>query len=320
MDIFVFILQHNIAPVFIIIALGFAVGKKFDLNIHTMSKLNFYLFVPAFIFVNLYTADLNMGMLKIVLLCILYQAACDLIARVVSKVRGFDAGLTNAFKNSIMFNNTGNIGLSLITLVFGSAPYIVGGGTPYLSEAVLALIAILVFMNVTMNTIWLYNAGRAKAGMKEAAAKIFMMPSIYVIPVVLILKQLGFDMTPTLLWPALVYLKEGLVPIALLTLGVQLSKTKLDFRNTNVHISVFTRLIFGPALALGFIFLFGFTGVTAQTILIAYSVPTAVNTALLAVECRNNEEFATQAVVISTIFSAVTLSGVIYLARVAFPV
>ena len=103
-------------------------------------------------------------------------------------------------------------------------------------------------------------------------------------------------------------------------MGVQLSKTKFDFRNINVNIAVFTRLIIGPMLALIFIYIIGFTGVIAQTILISYSVPTAVNTALIAVECDNNQSFASQEVMISTIFSAVTLTSVIYLAGILFPI
>jgi predicted permease len=63
----------------------------------------------------------------------------------------------------------------------------------------------------------------------------------------------------------------------------------------------------------------GFHGVVTQTILIAYSVPTAVNTALIAVECDSCQDFASQAVMVSTI-SAVTLTLAIYLARIIFPI
>ncbi len=320
MSIFFYILAHNVAPIFIMITLGFIISKKFDLNINTLSKLNFYLFVPAFIFVNLYTTNLNLDMLKIVFFSILYLTTADLLSRIVSKIRKYDMGMTNAFKNSIMFNNTGNIGLSLITLVFSSAPFIINGKTPYLSEALTALITVLVFMNITMNTLGFYNAGRATMSFKKSITQIFTMPTIYVIPITLFLKYIKYDVTTTVVWPALVYLKEGLVSMALLTLGVQLSKTEFNFKNVNVHISTFTRLIIGPILAFIYIRLFGFTGATAQTVLIAYSVPTAVNTALIAVECNNNKEFATQAVVISTIFSSITLTMVIYLARILFPV
>lgn len=320
MSVFLYILMHNILPIFTLIALGFLLSKKFDLNIFTLSKLNMYLFIPGYIFVNLYTADLDMGLLKIIYFGIIFMIVNDLLARVIAKVRKYDVGLTNAFKNSIMFNNSGNIGLSLITLVFGSAPFVTGGQTPFLGQAIAAQIIVLVFMNLTTNTIGLYNAGRAKLNFKASIAQIFAMPSIYVIPVTLLFRYGHINITTTPIWPALVYIKDGLVPISLLTLGVQLSKTKFDFKDINVHTAVFIRLIIGPVLALALIYLFKLSGITAQTLLIAYSVPTAVNTALIAVECDNKPGFASQVVMVSTVFSAVTLVVAVYVARILFPV
>jgi len=320
MLIFLHILGNNIVPIFIIIGLGYIISKKFNLNIFTLSKLTFYLFVPGFIFYNLYVTNLSFDMVKILMFSIIYMAASLLLANVISKFRKYDVGMTNAFKNSIMFNNCGNIGISLITLVFGSAPYIIGGKTPYLNQALTAQVIIMVFMNITMNTIGFFNAGRAKMNIKESMYQILTMPSIYAILLALLFKYLKIDITTTPLWPTLIYVKEGLVPMALITLGVQLSKTKFDFGNINVNIAVFTRLVIGPILAVGLILIFGFSGIIAQTVLISYSVPTAVNTALIAVECDNKKNFASQEVLVSTIFSAVTLTSVIYFAGILFPV
>ncbi|PRR85911.1 AEC family transporter [Clostridium luticellarii] len=320
MSVFLYILGNNIIPIFVLIGLGFAISKKFALSVFTLSKLNFYIFVPGFIFYNLYTTNLSYGMLMILLFCIVNLIINDLIARVISKIRKYDLSQENAFKNSIMFNNTGNIGVSLVTLIFGSAPFVIDGKTPYLGQALTVQIMILVFMNVTMNTIGFYNAGRANMNIKDSMHQIFTMPSIYVIPIALLLKYTRIDITTTPLWPAIEYIKGGLVPIALITLGAQLSKTKFDFRDSNVNMAVFTRLIIGPVLALILIHVFRFRGVIAQTAFISYSVPTAVNTALIAVECGNDQDFASQEVMASTIYSAVTLTSAIYIARILFPV
>jgi len=320
MPIFFHILNHNITPIFILIGLGFILSKKFTLDIPSLSKLLFYLLVPSFIFVNLYEAILRIAMLKIFFCGVLLLIANDILGRIVSQIRNYDVGMKNAFKNSIMFNNSGNIGLSLIILIFSSAPFVVEGETPYLDEAITTQLMILVLQNISSNTIGFFNAGRATMTVKDSLLRVFAMPSIYAIPIVFLLKHLEFDMTQTALWPALVYLKNGLVPISLLTLGAQLAKTTFDFKSVDVHLSVFTRLITGPILAGFFIFIMGFHGVVAQTILIAYSVPTAVNTALIAVECDSCQDFASQAVMVSTIFSAVTLTLAIYLARIIFPI
>lgn len=320
MQIFLHILGNNILPIFILILLGYILSKKFDLNINTLSKLNFYIFVPAFIFVNLYTSVLHLDMLKVLICAALLLIIYSCIGVIVAKIRGYDTALTNAFKNSVMFNNSGNIGLSLITLVFSSAPFVINGETPYLDTAISAQIMILVLQNVTTNTVGFYNAARANTSLKNCMKKIFSMPAIYAVPLSLIAKFSPYDLTTVPGWPALVYIKNGLVAVALLTLGVQLAKTKFDFTNKEVYISVFIRLIVGPAAAIALIYVFGFSGAIAQTIMIAYSVPTAVNTALIAVECDNCQDFAAQTVMLSTLLSTFTLSLAIYAARIIFPV
>lgn len=280
----------------------------------------FYLFVPSFIFVNLYTTELNFNMIKVLFCGVLLLITNDLLARIVAKIRKYDVGLTNAFKNSIMFNNSGNIGVSLITLIFGSAPFVIDGKTPYLTEAITAQIMILVLQNISMNTLGFFYAGRANGSVKDSLKTVLTMPSVYAVPLALILKGMEIDITPTPIWPTLEYLKNGLVPIALITLGVQLTKTNFDLKNVDVHLSVFTKLVISPLMAFVWIHLLGLTGVVAQTVFIAHSVPTAVNTALIAVECNSCPDFASQAVMLSTLFSAVTLTLAIYAAQFIFPV
>lgn len=320
MAIFFYILTHNIVPIFLLIILGFLLNRKFDIHIYSLSKLLFYLFVPAFIFVNLYTATLQLNLFNVLLCGIFMLLVNDWISRGIAKICGYDIGLTNAFKNSIMFNNSGNIGISLITLVFTSSPFVLEGKTPYLHDAITAQIIILVLQNVTSNTIGFFNAGKATMSTRKSLAQIFTMPSIYAVPLAFILKSTPIDLTATTIWPALEYLKNGLVPMSLLTLGIQLSKTCFDFKRKEVYLSVFIKLIISPLIALVFIHLLGLSGVIAQTVFIAHAVPTAVNTALIAVECDNNQNFAAQAVMMSTIASAATLTLAIYAARIIFPV
>ncbi len=320
MEIILFILTNNILPIFILIILGYLVSRKFNLNILTLTKLNFYIFVPSYIFSNLYTTKIPFEMIITLAIVILIMIVNLGIAMVVSKIRGYPVGMKNAFANSIMFYNSGNIGLPLITLVFSSPPFVIGGETPYLSLALTAQIIVMVFQNITLNTIGFINAGRAKTHWKKSVLQLFKMPIIYMIPLALLLKLVPYDITTLFFWPAIRYASNVLVPIALITLGVQLSKTAFEIKNKEVYLSSFIRLILGPMIALAFIYLFRVDGVVAQTLLISSAVPTAVNSALIAVEKDNHPDFASQAVMSSTLFCTVTLVFVIYLARILFPV
>jgi predicted permease len=86
----------------------------------------------------------------------------------------------------------------------------------------------------------------------------------------------------------------------------------------DVLLAAFGRLILGPLIAVALIFIFQYRGIMAYALLISSSMPTAVNTALLAIEFDNEPRFAAQAVLFTTILSIVTVSFTIYLGSFLF--
>ena len=250
MDVFLYILTHNILPIICIVCLGFLMGKKFPMDVKTLSKLNFYVFVPTFTFYQIYTTVLPDSMLWVLIFALSLLLLNHLLARGIGRVRKYDTGMRNAFMNALMFYNSGNIGVPLITLVFSGVPFIIDGETPYLAPALALQIVVLIVQNLSVNTLGFYNASMGKKmGWKEALISIFTMPTVYAIPVAFLLKYcLPYDLTQFPLWAAVVYLKNGLVPIALFTLGVQLSRTKVAKPSLDVGMAVFLRLIGGPLL------------------------------------------------------------------------
>jgi len=218
-----------------------------------------------------------------------------------------------------MFNNSGNIGVSLITLVFMSPPFAPPGAeSPLLKTALAVQIMTLIVQNLTTNTIGFIKSGGEGMTLKSGILRVLKMPMIYTVTCAIFFRFIPFDFKLIPGYPALDFLKNGMVAVALVTLGVQLSKTKLDFKMKTPYIAALGRLIGGPVAAFLLIKLFGFTGVTAQSIFIASSTPTAVNTALLAIECRGDVNFAAHTVAVSTLLSAVTMTASVYLAYVIF--
>ena len=69
MNIFVLIghiFMNSMIPILILIGVGFVLDRKFKLDLYTLSKLNFYILLPTFIFRAMYEAKLNAGTLEIV--------------------------------------------------------------------------------------------------------------------------------------------------------------------------------------------------------------------------------------------------------------
>lgn len=319
MDIFFFILTRNILPLVLIIVLGFLLSKKFDLDIGSLSKLNFYIYVPFFIFIQIYTTKLPKEMLKVLIFVALLAVVNTIVTAIVARLRKYDEGYKNAFVNSIMFYNSGNIGIPLITLIFSSGPFLINGKTPYLTLALTTQIVVLIVQNISTNTVGFFNAGKGEMHWQDSVKSILKMPTIYMIPLAFLLKALPINLETMPLWPGLMYIKDGLISFALLTLGVQLSKTKVSFKNPDVYLSCFLRLIGGPAMAFLIIKMLGIDGIAAQTLMISSAIPTAVNTALIAVERNNHPDFASLAVMTSTILSSITLVLIVYISRLLFP-
>ncbi len=122
MNYFFFILIHNILPVFFVIGLGYTIHKKFQLDIRSLSKVTFYAFVPALIFVKIYETNIHLDLLKAIGFTAVFLLVQGLSTHVITRQLKYQPALKNAVKNSVMFYNSGNYGLPLIELIFMGSP------------------------------------------------------------------------------------------------------------------------------------------------------------------------------------------------------
>lgn len=307
------VFSDNILPVFFLIMLGFLLGKKVKLDPSVLTSLNFYIIIPSFMFVMLTETDLPDNVALILVAATLMLVINALLGMVISKVRSFDNVMSRSFASSLMFYNSGNIGIPLITLVFSDHQ-----NKSALGIALAVQISVLLVQNISINTVGFILANHRSGSLKESIVKVFKMPIIYSIALALCLKYFSFDPQSLSIWPALVYAKDAMIAIALLTLGIQLASTSIKSLRADVFLSSTLRLVGGPIAALIIIWFMRFDGIVAQAFLISSSVPTAVNTALIAIECKTNPEFASQTVMVSTVISAITLSGVIFLSQILY--
>ncbi|GAA0180215.1 AEC family transporter [Clostridium sediminicola] len=310
MSIFIFILTNNIAPIFLIIFLGFILGKTFKMDVKGLSKISFYLLIPSFIFVSLYETTIDMNLLKVLLFAFLFFVLSYIVSSLVGKLRKQTKSINATFINTVILFNAGNFGVPLIALVFKDSPQLV--------YATSIQIMILAFQNIITYTVGFLNGGRGQMKINDTLKKVVSMPSIYAIFLAFLLKYLQIDISKFFLWPSLIYLRNGLVPMALITLGVQLSITKFHLSSFDIYLASFMRLCGGPIITFVLITLMGFNGIIPKVLLISSAVPSAVNSALIAVEFDNEPDFASQVVITTTLLSSISLTIVIYLAKFMF--
>ena len=187
---FLQIISNNILPLIVFIAIGYILDIIFTLDVKTLNKLTFFVVLPSFIFYSVYSASINITMINVFFFACIEMFFLSIIGILYGKLRKFPLGKIEAFKNATMFSNTGNIGIALVALVFSNDPFIVNGETPYLIPALSAGTMLLIQMNIFLNTLGLYQAGKGKLTPYDAIKVILHMPVIYVLVSVFTIKIL----------------------------------------------------------------------------------------------------------------------------------
>ncbi len=291
-------------PILLLAGLGWGLDRIFDLDLRTLIKLNIYLFVPAFILVRLSSSNMKGEMGFVVIgftLCIILTMGA--MSWIVSIIRGNERSERYSIKLSTMIYNSGNWGIPLMTLAFTE----LGG-------------VIQVFVLATMN-LMSFSLGitLANAGSRERTGwllPILKQPSPWAIAIALTLRAFDNPLEDvSFIWVPFNYLANALVAFALITLGVQLSKTKPPYPRGSLGYALVIRLLGGPLAAMLFTWLFGINGEMAAILIVSAAAPTAVNTALLAHEFKADSQFAAAAVFYSTLAASLVVTLLLAILR-----
>ena len=108
---------------------------------------------------------------------------------------------------------------------------------------------------------------------------------------------------------------DGLVPLALVTLGAQLAQNARWPRWRVVTPLLVAKLLILPALMAGVVFGFGLWPWPGAMLITAAAAPTAINTLLLTLEQKGDAELAADCVFWTTLFSALTVTLVLALVK-----
>jgi malate permease and related proteins len=215
----------------------------------------------------------------------------------VGKLLGWSRANTDALVLSVAFMNAGNFGLSVALFTFGD----VG-----LEMAT----AFFVFSSFAGNTIAGFFAARGNHGSKAALRKALALPAPWTFLIALSVRVFELPV-PDVLFSPLQLIGRAQMPIMLMLLGIQLSQTRIGHRYKDVAVGVVMRLVVGSLVALGLAPLVGLEGLARQVAVMQGSTPSAVTSALMAIEFDADAEYVTSVIFITTLLSSVTLTIVI---------
>ncbi len=303
----VYILQSVLLPIFIMIALGFILQKKFTLDLKTLAKLNIYVFVPGFIFVKFYKTNFELRLLLyIVVFFIIYIIFLYIVGKVLTLVNKRGKGEATTLTNSVLFFNSGNYGVPVNDLVFKGDPL-----------AMSVQVIVLSLQNIFTFSYGIFAIQSAQIGKLKAMLGYFKMPVLYALLFAIILNYTNITI-PEFIWTPANYVADAMIAIALIMLGAQIANINFTFKWSLSYVFIFVRLVIGPVIALIIIKIMGIEGVIAQTLFIASAMPTSVNSSVIAQEYDNHPELAAELVFLSTLLSSITVVVVIYASKLLF--
>ncbi|WP_026695404.1 AEC family transporter [Peribacillus kribbensis] len=307
MYIFFQILVQVILPIFLLIGTGTLLHRKFHFDMNTLSKLSTYFLMPAVSFTNIYENKIGGATLVHILGFLTLQCVCLMfLSAGIAKVAKLEKGTSSVFKNSVVLVNSGNFGLPVSQLVFQHNP--IGASIQVL---------VMIFQNLLTYTYGLFNSVSGDRNNVKALREFIKNPVIYAFLLGLLLHTAHIKI-PGFIWEPIKNTSDAFLAVALVTLGAQSAFLRFSRFSLPLVLSLAGRLVLGPAVALLIIFTLKLDGVTAKALFIASSFPTSRNSALFALEYDNQPEYAAQVVLMSTVFSMITVTGVVYASTILF--
>ena len=287
-----------VTPVFILVVIGYFVGPRLKIEARSLSRTAYFVFIPAFVFNIISEAkidsELALQMLSFILVA---QIAVALLGFLVGKALRQSREITAAFVLIATFGNVGNFGLPLIVFRLGETARTFA--TVYFVATV--FISFVICVGV---------ASWARSGGVTAVFSVFKTPAL-----IALIPALVFNITdaevPIFLSRLSGLLGQAMIPVMLITLGVQMGEIPKIKINFNVFAASTVRLIGGPVLALLIVPYFGLEGLERSTGILQAAMPAAVLASIIALEYKLLPEFVTTTVLFSTLYSILTLTVIL---------
>lgn len=302
MNYFLFSLTNIIVPIFIQILLGYVIKKITNFNIASLVTIQFFIITPVLLFTSIYNANLNKNViLKISMHSVILFVALYILSYSIAKIFKFKNSSKKAFTNSITLYNSGNFCIPIVQLLYKNNPF-----------AMSIQMIIMTVQTILTNTIGIYCASSGEKSVKDGIMEVFKVPMIYAVIVAVILKEIHIGVWSPIM-TAMNSIGNSMVPLALITLGAQLTEINYSFKIPKVYLSNFIRLIISPALAYILVVFLKIKGIPAEVLIISSAAPTAVNAVLLSIQYNSEYEYVSQATFLSTIISSITVPIIIFL-------
>lgn len=306
-----FIFSINVTiPIFIIILLGYILKRIGFLNDEFVRVINKYVFVvalPVMLFKDIAKTDVREDMnIKFFMFCLIVTISMFMIVWLIAALFLKDKSMLGAFAQGGARGSAAILGVAFVENICGEI-----GMTP------LMIVAAVPFFNILSVVILVFssNEGSRDYGkIKNACINIAKNPIIIGILLGLAASLIRIDI-PVIPERALNYIAQTATPMALLAVGAGFDTKQALARIKPAIAASFIKLIGLPAAFLPIAYYIKFAPSEMVAILIMLASPTTVSCYVMAKNMHNDDILTSNIIVLTTLFSSITLTFWIYILR-----
>jgi predicted permease len=280
-----------LAPVILITIIGYILGRmSIGLQSRTLSNLVILVATPALVFhTNVSSGVDGATVSQLSMAALSCLAIAGVLAFIMLKMSG--ANIQSSLP-SLMFHNSGNLGLPLVVLTFGPI------GTQ-LGVAYFVVIALVQ-----------HSIGLSIASGSFRIQELVRQPLLYSVFLVLLVLVTDFPV-PQIVMTTTEMLGDMMIPAMLILLGVSLATLNVTDLKAAIALAI-ARLLIGIVSALAVIYGLGLSGVVAGVVFIMATMPSAIVTYVYAERYQQDPNKVAGAVVASTILTFACLPALIW--------
>jgi len=304
---------NTIAPVFVIIALGFALRKGGFLTgdlVRGINRLAYWVALPALLFYKTATApEITPAAGKTLAVVLTGTTACILAAYVAALVFRMQGRQTGTLVHAAFRGNLTFMGLAIVLYAFPNGDE--GASRTAQTIAVLTVAAMVPIQNLLAVTVLL--AGQHRLNLRSIpriAAQIATNPMLLAC-----LTGIAFSLTPWELPAAaertLALTGQFALPVALIAIGGTLAEAKFAGRAMFSVIAGVIKVGLGPSVGYLAAIALNASAIETSVALIFLACPTAVASYILTDQLGGDATLASGAIVVSTVLSIISLSIVL---------
>ena len=311
MDNLIYSLNGTV-PIFAVMVIGYLLKKNRMLDedfVAAANRLVFKVGLPVMIFLDMWKANVNTEFdIKFVLFCFLATAISFALIWIGAELFLKDKTMIGSFVQGSFRSSAAILGLAFIKTIYpnlGMAPLMIIGAVPFYN---VASVVVLTFRGKDQANV------NGSKGIKKALINIITNPIIIGIVLGCVASLIRLKL-PVMVTKTLNMISDVTVPLALIAIGAGFTFAGAKERKRPACFATLIKLGLLPMVVIPAAIFFGYHDQELLAVIIMSAGPATATGYTMAREMNNDYVLSSYIIVLTTIFSAFTLTGWIFLAR-----